>query len=238
MRTCCTCKRRRPDKFFWVKSRTGRAGMCRECKKEYNRRWYIANKEKHLKDVAKNNRKYHNRNLARRSDTKVCKRCGQRKTLRSFTVVGTDFLLKIASRCRRCRPIERAQRRAIYDKIYQSKYNKAKRRSDRAWAVFRDCIQSDRRHGRQNDLTYEFVKASLLKGCAYCKSSDGKMSLDRIDNSIGHLAYNVNPCCVNCNLTRGNMPYEAWLMISKALRRSRKLGLLNDWVRTKNAAVV
>lgn len=60
------------------------------------------------------------------------------------------------------------------------------------------------------------------------------MSLDRIDNLKPHNQNNVNPSCVRCNLTRGDMPYEAWLFISPKIREAREKGLFGDWTRRKN----
>jgi hypothetical protein len=57
------------------------------------------------------------------------------------------------------------------------------------------------------------------------------MTLDRIDNSIGHLMSNVNPCCYRCNYIRANMPYAAWLSIVPAIRATFELGLFAAWTK-------
>lgn len=66
--------------------------------------------------------------------------------------------------------------------------------------------------------------------CFYCGAIDIKMTLDRIDNSIGHTRVNVNPSCVRCNGVRGNMPYAAWMAIVPAIKKAREDGLFGSWV--------
>jgi hypothetical protein len=56
------------------------------------------------------------------------------------------------------------------------------------------------------------------------------MTLDRIDNTIGHVKTNVKPACIRCNLLRRNMPYAAWLMLVPAVKKARKFGLFDGWL--------
>ena len=71
------------------------------------------------------------------------------------------------------------------------------------------------------------------------------MSLDRVDNSLGHTKANVIACCIRCNFIRGTMPYEAWRCLIPGVRRAYKLGLFGTWTgafhksgpRRKNVAV-
>jgi len=44
-----------------------------------------------------------------------------------------------------------------------------------------DCRRFDKRRGRANDLTVEFVSKSIADGCLYCGETSIRMSLDRID---------------------------------------------------------
>jgi hypothetical protein len=55
------------------------------------------------------------------------------------------------------------------------------------------------------------------------------MTLDRVDNSIGHIKSNVVPACTRCNYTRRDMPYEAWLLIAKSMRKAREAGMFDNW---------
>jgi hypothetical protein len=56
------------------------------------------------------------------------------------------------------------------------------------------------------------------------------MTLDRIDNFIGHVKTNVQPACIRCNYLRRDMPYEAWLIVAEGVRQARKAGAFADWV--------
>jgi len=55
------------------------------------------------------------------------------------------------------------------------------------------------------------------------------MTLDRIDDAKGHTADNVVPACIRCNYARRDMPYKAWLVVAKAMRKARALGLFGNW---------
>ena len=99
--------------------------------------------------------------------------------------------------------------------------------------ILDDARKSDRKHGRENNLDVDFVRDLIKDGCSYCGRTDQTIiiTLDRIDNSIGHLKSNVVPSCMDCNLVRGNIPYKAWLLIAPAMKEARKLGLLDGWSR-------
>lgn len=105
----------------------------------------------------------------------------------------------------------------------------------RACYLLKDLRKSDKRSGLSNDLDIDFVREKISGGCSYCGASqeESRMSLDRIDNAIGHMRANIVAACVNCNLTRGNMPYTAWLLLAPAMREARVRGLLSGWLRRK-----
>jgi hypothetical protein len=96
------------------------------------------------------------------------------------------------------------------------------------WIV-QDSRKSDRKHGFKNDLTLEFVSSLIKHGCSYCGETELKMTLDRVDNSIGHLQSNVVPACIRCNFMRRDMPYAAWYELMPTLREIRQKGLFGDW---------
>lgn len=56
------------------------------------------------------------------------------------------------------------------------------------------------------------------------------MTLDRIDNSLGHLQSNVLPSCERCNMVRRDMPFPAWLVVSKGMKEAYESGLFEGWV--------
>lgn len=84
--------------------------------------------------------------------------------------------------------------------------------------IVRSTIHHDKIKGRDNDITLEFAKASLLRKCVYCGLPS--QNLDRVDNSIGHLESNCVPCCRLCNFTRADrFSYEEMLIIGKTVRQ-------------------
>lgn len=81
------------------------------------------------------------------------------------------------------------------------------------------------------NVTIMLIEQLILDGCTYCGAVDLQMSMDRINNTRPHDQDNIIASCINCNLTRGSMPYEAWEVVAKGMREARKLGLLDGWKR-------
>ena len=64
-------------------------------------------------------------------------------------------------------------------------------------------IRTDKEKGLDNDLDIEFVKETYKQGCYYCgDKAIRNMTLDRIDNTKGHLKSNCICACVQCNRSR------------------------------------
>lgn len=147
-----------------------------------------------------------------------CARCLQDLPLESFE--GNR------STCRSCRKKDRRN-----DGIYGREYERRRRRNPslRSSYILKDSRKSDRRLGRENDLTKEFIEALIQLPCSYCHRSHAKMTLDRKDNARGHLQDNVVPACVDCNYFRRDMPYEHWQAFLSILRRQVGQGLYDDW---------
>lgn len=95
--------------------------------------------------------------------------------------------------------------------------------------VHKDLRIRDRRKQRDNNLTIQHVMDLISKSCTYCGNDKMRMTLDRIDNTKGHLIANVVPSCVRCNSIRMAMPYEAWLRIIPAVRAAFEEGLFGEW---------
>lgn len=95
--------------------------------------------------------------------------------------------------------------------------------------IYTDSKSSDRKKGLKNDLNQEFIKKLIDHPCSYCGETSLRMTLDRIDNSIGHIRTNVVAACIRCNYVRRDMPYEAWLCIAPAMTEARKKGLFKNW---------
>lgn len=95
--------------------------------------------------------------------------------------------------------------------------------------IFMDSRASDRKAGRDNDLNRLFVETAIANGCLYCGERELRMTLDRIDNALGHLMANVVPACIRCNYVRRDMPYAAWMTIAPSMRVAREAGLFRGW---------
>lgn len=98
-----------------------------------------------------------------------------------------------------------------------------------ARSVMYSSVHGDRRRGRLNDLTLQFVEEMVGKECSYCLRKTEKMTLDRIDNSIGHTMNNVVPACSRCNWMRRDIPHAAWMALVPALRKAVAEGLFDGW---------
>lgn len=94
--------------------------------------------------------------------------------------------------------------------------------------IWIDSRRTDRKKKLDNDLTKQFIKQIIVNGCHYCDSHH-RMTLDRVDNTIGHTKNNVLPCCYRCNMIRRNMPFEAWIEVSKGVKIAHKKGLFGEW---------
>ena len=110
-------------------------------------------------------------------------------------------------------------------------WKKESRKDPKHWArnIYHDTRKSDRKHNRDNDLSYDFIRAMINCPCPDCGRSNIRMTLDRIDNTKGHTQDNVRACCIRCNYTRGDMPYEAWKLFAEVMKKATKLGLLDNW---------
>lgn len=172
-------------------------------------------------------------------DRRVCSRCGDSKALSLFR---GDTPRQKRCTCRYCYNARRRELRAergtpkrTARERKRDNESRKRRRQDPARRAFHICQDSrinDRKRGRANDLEIEFVEGLINQGCSYCgisRKDAPYMTLDRMDNQLGHLKSNVVPSCLSCNLTRGTMPYEAWCLAAEGLRKARSLGLLDGW---------
>lgn len=166
-------------------------------------------------------------------DRRVCSKCLVEKDITSFEVCSKYY------RRRACITCNNKERKINNPDTYKRKIAK-----QLAWAkknrkekphiyIVQDCKKSDQKHRLEtNDLDYDFVKNIISNGCSYCGETQIKITLDRIDNTLSHNKNNVLPACYRCNLTRGSMPFEAWMHIVPSIKTARELGLFGSW-RTK-----
>lgn len=99
----------------------------------------------------------------------------------------------------------------------QLQYRKDKYHNDPA---YRGCLKfyGYKRFDREKNLVPvdsseyptrdEYVRL-FMQPCVFCGESDWhKIGLDRIDNSLGHVRGNLQPCCWSCNSKKKNMSID------------------------------
>lgn len=225
---CNKCKKDRPIELFGKKNSKsdGLQDWCRDCKIEYNKRWYAANGDRHRKYVGTHKPKKNH----------ICKHCGRGEPEVSFYIKRVKDRYYPRFICYEC------------DKKYRTKYpttkealagqNKRKlargrisraHDGERCRYILHDSKRGDKRKGRGNDLDREFIRNLINEGCAYCADREARMTLDRVDNKLGHLKSNVVASCMRCNYFRRDMPHDAWMMVAPKIRQARLLGLLDGW---------
>jgi len=131
----------------------------------------------------------------------------------------------------RCLDCERKRKRewAKNNKIQILAQQRRKRAEDPAWAAWRDSKYRDAKLDLTHNLSREAVAEIVAKPCCYCGEIKLRMTMDRIDNTLGHIQGNVVPACIRCNYTRKNMPYEAWIVVAQAMKYARAKGLFGKW---------
>lgn len=69
------------------------------------------------------------------------------------------------------------------------------------------------------DIDIDWMIENIInKPCVYCGDTH-KIGCDRIDNTKGHTKDNVQPCCYECNVARGNnFSVEEMKIIGKAIK--------------------
>jgi hypothetical protein len=147
--------------------------------------------------------------------TKVCSHCKSVKLLSEYYTRSQNGKKYPEARCKACSIARTTQRKAANPEYARrvrraSKRNQnAKERHERANGInreryiYRDARTSDKKKGFEFDLNLEFISRAISEPCVYCADTNTQMTLDRIDNTIGHVMPNVVPACVRCNLVRG-----------------------------------
>jgi len=167
---------------------------------------------------------------------KRCNGCHKGKDESEFSYRVVNGKRYLRTQCRKCESRKRFVR--PYSKEAtgraQARYSEKIRHLrlsnfDTARWILRDSRGSDKKNGRRNDLDAKFVESTIKNGCSYCGETAIRMTLDRIDNEKGHIRNNVVPACIRCNYARRNMPYKAWVVVARGMRKARKNGLFGNW---------
>lgn len=173
-------------------------------------------------------------------ETRVCRECKIEKQLSDFRTKykGKKQKETLCKKCANQKQNAKRKERLQNDPIYLERRRELARNSSRkrrnnkenySKILLSDLKNQDKRKNRDNDLDLEFVNELFQRSCSYCGDAEAQKSLDRIDNSLGHIKNNVNISCVRCNLVRGQMPIAAWEVVAKGMRIAREAGLFGDW---------
>lgn len=169
---------------------------------------------------------------------RTCTKCEATKPETDFYKNGKgrkSYCKSCDNKARSKRPTSQLSPEAYGRKQEWFRKNAAKQKRERkagintAKYIYWDSRRDDRRKGFENDLTKPFIQEQIEKGCSYCGEQNLRMTLDRIDNSRGHTKNNVVPACLRCNYVRGNMPYEAWVVVARGMKQATEQGLFGNW---------
>lgn len=176
------------------------------------------------------------------ADTKLCNSCGVHKPTHQF---GKNHKGKLRGYCKVCfnkqahacekkrwGTPEGAELKRAKDKRSQDRRKQLRRSEDSlqiAKIIVEDSRKTDKKLNRINDLDTSWVMLEIAKPCQYCGENSLRMTLDRIDNSLGHVKNNVTPACIRCNYARRDMPHTAWIKLAPAMREARLAGDFGVW---------
>ena len=169
-----------------------------ERKRERDRRWYAANKER----LAAYGKQYRAEHKSERAEYYKQYYQANREKERE------------RNKQRRTEKAEYMKQYRANNPEYDAAYNATPMgRARRLVGTYR---QLDKRHNRGDcTLTSEWVISNIFsQPCHYCGESDWtKIGCDRIDNSLPHTPDNVVPCCCACNKKRGRKSYDEFMQL-------------------------
>ncbi len=131
-----------------------------------------------------------------------------------------------SSECKNCRGRRYRERYASNSEMKEKRikiYNSTKGTLRyRVVKIYNSFKKTDLKKKRFNNLDKKFIKKTISYPCTYCGDTN-KVSLDRIDNSFGHIKSNVVPCCKECNTARNiNFTFEEMLIIGQSIKRIKE----------------
>jgi len=237
-KVCPKCKSEKTELDFYPNASKpdNLSTWCKECMKAEKRDWYKYNREVQKVRVRKGKEEI-KQGVDPTYGKHACKGCGKSEPEVVFNLRKSGGRYYKRHLCTVCyREYKRGQpnknKHSPENKRRQGLRAKIRRQNPEFSAnhILGDSRTSDRSKGRGNDLDLEFVR-ELTKNnlCAYCGETNLRITLDRIDNALGHLKTNVIAACIRCNGIRCNMPFEAWRHIVPKIRSAQRNGLFGDW---------
>ena len=171
-----------------------------EEKKEYNRQYYLKNKEKMLeyrKQYYQDNRE------------KILERTKQ------YALEHREEIREGRKKYHKKYYQDNKEKIEQYRKEHKAEISEYfKTPMGRAHNLISGYNREDKKYNRgKGDLTAKWIVENIFTSkCHWCQKDDWrKLGCDRIDNSKPHTKDNVIPCCIDCNNDRGTMTYEEFL---------------------------
>jgi len=170
-------------------------------------------------------------------ENRTCKKCGKTKSIVDFywsrcKSNGKKFYNWQCKLCQSRSSYSSPNRRNSINK-YLRKYRR--NADNKGKIILSRCLSSDRRKNLKCDLDIQFIESLFINGCKYCGESERlKLTLDRIDNNLGHSKNNVVCCCIRCNFIRRDMPINAFEYLAPYIKEAREKGLFGEWYGCSN----
>lgn len=238
LKTCSSYHKEFPTLCFHTNrhAKDGFNPQCKKCRSEHGKKWYADNTSEQKARVA-SCREEKIKAEDRSYGQHCCSKCGQSEPQVRFhrrKVSGKYYKRHACVECLRQYKVDHPGVLSEASRIRVREAQSIQRRKieNLPKIVLHDCKCNDKVKGRRCDLTLHDVVELLKSGlCSYCGDTESRLTLDRIDNEIGHLVSNVRVACMRCNGIRCNMPFTAWIAIVPAIRSARENGLFGSWHR-------
>ena len=236
MKTCSSCHQQKPATLeFFSPQKNNHDGMCYACKECRSKQVSIWN-GKHIetcsfcgKDRTVESRTPEGRpicgNCRRKLKAEVCSRCGKTRRVESRSPEGEpicDYCHKKSHLeiCADCGRLEILNARLPEGGALCTSCQ----RSRSPHSMFRIYKQGANKRGHQFTLTLEeFTHLVTQPCCHYCNEppelTNHLLGVDRLDNSQGYILGNVVPSCSICNLMKGKLGKEKFLLLVGKISR-------------------
>lgn len=148
------------------------------------------------------------------------------------TEIDSTHWSKPSNKCKRFYADYEKKRRLIKKNsmtaIEWSIYNKREYQRRATYHRYRALMYKDKKRGLGFELTYNQYKILCSAACNWCniRLCNG---VDRLDSDIGHVLYNVVPCCEKCNILLTNLPWECKSFLKVGLQNIRNSGAYDRW---------
>lgn len=176
-----------------------------------------------------------------RPTTRICSRCGQRKSLDNEFYRATRGTHGRQGFCKTCSHKELVKYRQtdkgkakylLYAKRhrekdgYTEKHRSYRMKPRPIWNSYR---QGAEKRGLEFTFTLEeFTERFWQKPCDYCGDNNQTAGVDRVDNTVGYTQTNTAPCCSVCNFmkldsARGDFIAKCKQIAHHQLQRGQRL---------------